>query len=51
MPGAGLPVGEVVEGSGEVRGVGGWILPAQDSVELGGFSRGIEGFFVSSGIG
>ncbi len=37
-------VGEAAEGSGEVSG--GWILPAQNSVELGGFSRGIEGFFV-----
>ena len=51
LPVAGLLVGEVVEGHGEARGVGGWVVLDQGPVEVGSFSRGIEGFFVSSGIG
>ena len=44
-------VGEVVEGAGEVGGVGGWVVLDQGPVEAGCFSYGFEGLIVSSDIG
>ena len=34
---------EVVEGAGEVRGVGGWVVLGQGPVEVGGFLGGLQG--------
>ena len=35
--------GEVVEGAGEVRGVGAWVVLGQGPVEVGGFVDGLQG--------
>ena len=43
LPILSLTVGEVVEGYGEVGGVGGWVVLGQGSVEVGGFLGGLEG--------
>ena len=46
-----LAASEVVEGAGEVGGVGAWVVLGQGPVELGCFSYGFEGLIVSSDIG
>ena len=39
--------GEVVEGGGEVGGVGGWVVLGQGPVEVGGFLGGLQGLIAS----
>ncbi|OBY94007.1 hypothetical protein BBG13_13125 [Actinomyces oris] len=41
-PVVGQVVGEVVEGAGEARGVGGWVVLGQGPVEVGGFLGVLE---------
>ena len=43
----GLTLGEVVEGHGEVGGVGGWVVLGQGPVEVGGFLGGLQGLIAS----